>query len=257
MRSFTSLVSALVLSTSLFAAAGCATSGSDDSYSEAQGEAASVGKVDVWQAADGQWHFHLKSGNGAILLTSEAYTSRTGALNGLLASLDNGVDPAQYKVVTAAHGFVIHLVAGNNQVLGSSEVYSSKSNANRATASCVKAVTSYLDKRESMTTGARVEVVQGETSFRFAVFAKNGQQVLASESYSSAAAAYNGAFAVQSVGGSAAAYRQLVAQDGSFYFTVIADNGQVVGVSQMYTSKQSAEAGAAAVQALVPTISIL
>lgn len=257
MRSFTSLVSALVLSTSLFAAAGCATSGSEDSYGETQGEAASAGKVGVWQATDGQWHFHLKSGNGAILLTSEAYTSRTSALNGVLSTLDNGVDTAQYKVVAATHGFVIHLVAGNNQVLSFSEVYSTRSNATRAVASCVRAVTSYLDKREANTTGARVEIHAGASTFSFAYYASNGQQVLASESYQSAAAAYNGAFAVQAVGGSASAYHQLVARDGSFYFTVTAANNQVIGVSQMYSSKQASESGAASVQAIVAAVSVL
>src|SRR5262249_55197006 len=139
----------------------CASS--SDDYSEADGESAAAGKLTFWQASDAQWHFNLKSGNGSILLTSEAYQERTGAINGALSVLENGVDKLQYQVVHTATGYVIHLVAGNNEIISFSEVYSTKSNATRAIASCVKAVTSYLDKRESITTGARVEVTQGDS----------------------------------------------------------------------------------------------
>ena len=78
MRIAASLI-ALVLASSTFTA--CATTGEDD-VSEVDGEAASAGKLSFWQATDGQWHFNLKSGNGSILLTSEAYTGRSGAING-------------------------------------------------------------------------------------------------------------------------------------------------------------------------------
>src|SRR4051812_23417860 len=111
MRIATSLITTLVLSLSTLTAVGCATSG--DEYSDTDDEASSAGKLTFWQASDAQWHFNLKSGNGAILLTSEAYTARTGAIGGALSVLENGVDPAMYKIVPAAtKGYVVHLVAG-------------------------------------------------------------------------------------------------------------------------------------------------
>jgi uncharacterized protein YegP (UPF0339 family) len=256
MRIAASLLTTLVLSLSSFA--GCATSG-DDGYGATDDESAGAGKLTFWQATDGQFHFNLKSGNGAVLLTSEAYTSRTGAINGALSVLDNGVDTAQYKIVAATKGFVVHLVAGNNETISFSEVYATKSSATRAVGSCVRAVTSYLDKREANTTGARVEVTQGDSGqFHFNFFANNGQIVASSESYTTEAAAFNGAFAVQTDGQSALNYTIKQSASGSFFFVVTSPvNGQVTGVSQQYTTKASAQDGATALQKLLPTITVL
>lgn len=256
MRSLNSLLTALVLSVSSLAAVGCATSG--DAYGEAEDEAASAGKFSLWQSTDGQWRFNLKSGNGAVLLTSEAYATRTGAIGGMLSVQDNGVDAAMYRVQQTATGYNVHLLAGNYESIGFTQVYSTKSNATRAITSCVKAVTSYLDKREANTAGARVEVVQGESGkFHFNVFARNGEGMLSSETYETAAAAFNGAFAVQEAGVLPDAYTILENAAGGFYFTLRAQNGEIVGASQQYTTRASAAEGVAALQKLLPTIAVL
>lgn len=256
MRNINSLISALFLSLSTVAAVGCAATGSEDDFSETDGEAASAGKLSFWSAGDG-WHFNLKSGNGAILLTSEAYSSRTGAINGALAVLENGVDPVQYAVNPTATGFNLKLKAGNNETIAFSQVYSTKSNATRAITSSVKAVNSYLDKRESNTTGARVEVLVGETgAYRFNVHAQNGQIVLSSEQYTSEQGAYNGAFAVKTAAVKATAFK-LIESDKGFHFTVSADNGEIIGVSQMYTTKSAAQNGMTSVKTVMSTISVL
>jgi uncharacterized protein len=257
MRTFHSLITVALLSLSTVAAVGCATTGADDGYGDESADSSAAGKFDLWQATDGQWHFHLKSGNGAILLTSEAYTNRTGAINGALSVMDNGVDAAQYQVLPAAHGYLLHLVAGNNETISFSETYATKSSATRAVGSCTRAVQSYLDKRETATTGARVEVAAGETGqFHFNVHAKNGQVVLSSESYTTEAAAWNGAFAVQADGTTAANYAVKQNTAGGWYFTLTALNGQVIGVSQQYTTKSSAQSGVNAMMTLLPSISV-
>lgn len=258
MRNLNSLITVLVLSFSSLAAVGCATSGADEDISEIDGEAAGAGKFNLWQSTDGQWRFHLKSGNGAILLTSEGYTSRTGAINGMLSMQHNGVDPAMYAVKKTATGYVLHMLAANHESIGFSQVYKSKSSATRAIKSSVNAVTSYLDKREANTTGARVEVEAGASGqYHFNFFAKNGQIVASSEAYTTEAAAYNGAFAVQAEGVNEAAYTIKENAAGGFYFTVTAQNGQVIGVSQQYTTRASAADGVAALMALLPNISVL
>ncbi len=258
MRSFNSLITVLVLSFSSIAAVGCATSGTDEDTSEVDGEAAGAGKFSLWQSTDGQWRFNLKSGNGATLLTSEGYSSRTAAINGILSTQDNGVDAAMYEVRQTNTGYILHLLAANHESIGFSQVYKTKSSATRAVTSSVKAVTSYLDKREANTTGARVEVAAGETGkFHFNFFAKNGQIVLSSESYDSDAAAFNGAFAVQTEGAKDAAYTIKENASGGFYFTVTALNGQVIGMSQQYTARASAADAIASLKALLPAISIL
>jgi uncharacterized protein YegP (UPF0339 family) len=257
MRNVNSLITVLVLSFSSIAAVGCAVSGSDE-VSESEDEAAGAGKFSLWQSTDGQWRFNLKSGNGATLLTSEGYTNRTGAIGGILSTQANGVDPAMYEVQATKTGHILHLKAANGESIGFSQVYSTKSSATRAITSSVRAVTSYLDKRESITTGARLEVTAGETGkFHFNFFAKNGQIVASSESYDSEAAAFNGAFAVQAEGARDAAYTVKENASGGFYFTVSSTNGQVVGISQQYTTRQSATDGAAALKAVLPSIAVL
>jgi uncharacterized protein YegP (UPF0339 family) len=259
MRTINSLISVLLISLATLTTVGCATSGDqyDDEYADAQSDATSPGKIDLWQSTDGQWRFHVVSGNGRTLLTSEGYTSRTGALNGVLSVLENGVDPLQYQLnKTASGGYNLRLRAANYEVIAFTQTYSSKYSAQRAINSCVKAITSYLDKVEANTSGARVEVFATDSGFHFNLHAQNGQVVLSSETYSTAAAAWNGAFAIQD----AAALGGFVIKtstDGRYYFTLSAENGQVVGVSQMYTTRESAQAGVTSVTSLLSTMDLI
>ena len=244
MRCFHGLLTALVLSTATLA--GCVST--DDGIASTDDNSTLPGSFDLWQSADG-WHFHLIAGNKQILLASEGYTSRTAALSGLLSVMSNGVDPSMYQILPAAHGYLLHLVAGNNEVIGFTETYSTRSSAKRAIGSCVRAVTTYLDQVEANTTGARVTVVQGVAgSYHFNLFAQNGQVILSSEAYSSEAAAWNGAFAIQDAAPIVTNFAIKLSTGGRFYFTLKADNGQTVGVSQMYTTQESAQAGIASVQ---------
>lgn len=255
MRILPSLLTALVLSTTSLVA-GCASEA--DQTSDTADEASAAGSFDLWQATDSQWHFHLKSGNGAILMTSEAYEDRTSAINGVLSTLTNGVDEAQYELAPAAHGFLLHLKAGNGQIIGFTEVYATKSSATRAIASCVKATTSYLDKAEAAQSGAHVEIAQGTTGqFHFNVHAKNGATILSSESYTTEAAAYNGALAVQSAAVDAANFEIKQNTAGGFYFTLSADNGEIVGTSQQYTTKAKAQSGIKSVQTTIKSIKVI
>ncbi|MFT3693615.1 MAG: DUF1508 domain-containing protein [Kofleriaceae bacterium] len=237
-----SIIAALILATASLAV-GCATTDSSDDIDNDDSNATSPGKFDLWQSADG-WHFHLKSGNGSILLTSEAYTSRTAALNGVLSVETNGIDNAQFQVVPAKTGYLLHLVAGNNEIISFSQTYSTKSNATRAITSCVKAVETYLDKKMATVSGARADIEAGATNaYHFNIIAANGETVLSSESYTTEAAAWNGAFAVQDAAKTGVGFAIKTSQDGRFYFTLSADNGQTVGVSQMYSTQEAADAG--------------
>jgi len=257
MRIATSLITTLVLSLSTLAATGCAT-GNEDDFSETDDEASAAGKLNFFQSTDGQHRFNLKSGNGAVLLTSEGYTTRTSSINGALSVLENGVDPAMYVMKPAANGgFGLSLKAANGQIIAFAQVYSTKSSATRAITSCVKAVTSLLDKREAAT-GARTEVLVGATGkFRFNVYAKNGKIILSSEQYTTEAAAFNGAFAVQAEGQSASAYTLKTNASGGFFFNVKAQNGEIVGTSEQYTTKAAAQDAMASLQSLLKTLVVL
>ncbi len=254
MRTLNTLLTVLALSFPVSLVA-CTDDGTDTSDTDA--DAAGTGSFDLWQSTDG-WHFHLKAGNGNILLASEAYTSRTGAINGVLSIENNGEDPDMYQVVKGASGYLLHLVAPNNEIIGFTQTYSSKSNATRAIGSCVHAVTSFVSQQDADTTGARVEIALGATNqYHFNFHAANGQIVLTSESYTTEAAAIDGAMSVQDNGANAANYKVLEASGGTYYFNLIATNGQVIGTSQQYSTKADATRGVNAVIALVPTVKVL
>ena len=259
MRNVNSLITVLALSFASLSVTACATSGdAGDEYADAESNATTPGKVDLWQSSDSQWRFHVVSGNGRTLLSSEGYTSRTGALNGILSVLDNGVDPAQYALNKAASGgYNLRLRAGNFETIAFTQVYSTKSSATRAVGSCVNAVTSYLDVLESNTSGARVEVLDSAAGFRFNVHAQNGEIVLSSESYTTKAAAWNGAFAIQDAAALEGSFALKTSTDNRYYFTLTAENGQVVGVSQLYTSRTAAQAGITSVTSLLASMDMI
>ena len=87
--------------------------------------------------------------------------------------------------------------------------------------------------------------------------AQNGEIVLSSETYDTEAAAWNGAFSAQGAAASTEAFRIETATDGAYYFTLRAANGEVVGVSEMYTSIASAASGLESVRSVFATVDLL
>ena len=249
---FVSLALALTLAG---VAGGCAASSDDDLLDE-EGEASSLATMELWSTS-GRWYFHLVSGNGNVLLSSEAYTDRTGALNGVLSVLDNGAYTESYVAIAGSSGkYHLNLNAANGQVIATTQEYSTKSSATRAIGSCTRAVAGYLAAWNTMT-AARAQVSASDVGFHFNIHAANGETLLTSESYTTEAAALNGAFSVVDNGTNAALYEVRQSQSGSYYFVLKATNGQVIGTSQQYSSKYNAERGRDAMIALVPSIKLL
>lgn len=75
-----------------------------------------------------QFRFVLKAGNGETILTSERYTSKAGAQNGIQSVRTNSPFDARYVRKNAIDGSAMfNLTATNGQVIGTSETYSSTS----------------------------------------------------------------------------------------------------------------------------------
>ncbi|NVK36345.1 MAG: YegP family protein [Gammaproteobacteria bacterium] len=88
-----------------------------------------------------------------------------------------------------------------------------------------------------------------DEQFYFHLKAGNGEIILASEGYTQK---HNAEKAIESVRVNSQFddnYVDEVARDGSFYFVLRADNHEVIGVSQMYQSRQGADHGKASVKA--------
>ena len=96
-------------------------------------DTATGARYDVFQGADGRYFFDVRAANGAIVLTSEGYTTHAGALNGAFSVADNGGQITRYRVLQGVDGrWYFNLTATNGQVIATSQMYSSKYNAERA-----------------------------------------------------------------------------------------------------------------------------
>ena len=84
-------------------------------------------KFTILRSAAGLYRFNLTAPNGQIILSSEQYAAKSGALNGVQAARVHASDDTNYDRRTASNGepyFV--LKARNGEVVGRSETYSSK-----------------------------------------------------------------------------------------------------------------------------------
>ncbi len=86
-------------------------------------------KFELFQSEkNGKYYFNLKAANGQVILSSQGYASKSGALNGIESVQKNAADKDNFEVREAANGkFFFNLLAANKQVIGKSQMYASKS----------------------------------------------------------------------------------------------------------------------------------
>lgn len=92
--------------------------------------------------------------------------------------------------------------------------------------------------------------------FMFNLKAGNGQVILTSELYETKASAENGIASVQKNAGDAARYERRESKKGEPYFVLKAGNGQVIGMSEMYSSQAAMENGIQSVMTNGPLATI-
>ena len=96
----------------------------------------------------------------------------------------------------------------------------------------------------------RFKISKGDTDqYTFNLTAANGEIILASEGYTTRAAAQDGINAVKANAGNSDRYQLKIARDAQLYFVLKAANHEIIGVSEMYTSSGAREGGIAAVKA--------
>lgn len=87
-----------------------------------------MGKFEVKVRKDNQYQFNLKAGNGQVILTSEAYTTKAACMNGIESVKKNASEDKRYDKLTAKNGKpYFNLKAANGQIIGTSEMYESES----------------------------------------------------------------------------------------------------------------------------------
>ncbi|MFD2100630.1 YegP family protein [Flagellimonas iocasae] len=98
-----------------------------------------MGKFEIKKDKSGQFRFNLKAGNGQVILSSEAYTTKSACENGIESVRKNSQDDGKFERKTAKDGSpYFNLKATNGQVIGASEMYSSTSAMENGVASVKK-----------------------------------------------------------------------------------------------------------------------
>ena len=95
-------------------------------------------KFEIKKSADEQFMFNLKAANGEVILTSETYSQKRSAEQGIASVKANASDDSRFERKTAKDGspyFV--LKAANGEIIGKSEMYSSVAAMEKGIASVV------------------------------------------------------------------------------------------------------------------------
>lgn len=137
-----------------------------------------AGKFEIKMGKTGKFRFNLKASNGQIILTSEAYDTRSSATKGITSVKKNAQNDKRFERKTAKDGssyFV--LKAANGEPIGKSEMYKTTKamengiasvGKNAPDAPVVDGDTKPIAKAASVSTGGSIS--------KMAVKAKNPRQ---------------------------------------------------------------------------------
>lgn len=85
------------------------------------------GYYQLKQSDNGKFHFNLYSGNHQVILTSQMYADRSGAINGIKSVQTNGTSDANFERKQSTNDEpYFALKAANGQAIGRSQMYSSE-----------------------------------------------------------------------------------------------------------------------------------
>lgn len=85
-------------------------------------------KFEIFKGKDNHFFFHLKAGNGEVIMASQGYTAKVNCQNGVNSVATNSKDESNFEKKTAKDGryyFVLH--AANKQIIGNSQMYTTSS----------------------------------------------------------------------------------------------------------------------------------
>ncbi len=84
-------------------------------------------KFQIYATKTGKFRFRLLAVNGQIILTSQSYASKSGAVKGVESVKKNSADADRFERGESKSGqFYFNLVAANKQVVGTSQMYKTK-----------------------------------------------------------------------------------------------------------------------------------
>ncbi len=98
-----------------------------------------AGKFEIKAGRTGKFRFNLKASNGQIILTSEAYESRSAATKGITSVKKNAGNDKRFERKTAKDGSPYFVMkAANGEPIGKSEMYKTTRSMESGIASVAK-----------------------------------------------------------------------------------------------------------------------
>ncbi|MEO9806536.1 MAG: YegP family protein [Reichenbachiella sp.] len=85
-------------------------------------------KFEIFKGSNDHFYFHLKAGNGEVILASQGYTTKANCQKGVHSVSTNSKDEGNFAKKKSKDGknyFV--LMATNGQVIGNSQMYTTSS----------------------------------------------------------------------------------------------------------------------------------
>lgn len=226
----------------------------DTTTGDEQDVTAKPGAFETFKGADGKTYFHLLAANNEKVLKSQAYSSLTAAKKGITSVKTNGVDAANYEVLKASNGeYYFNLVAANGEIIGTSETFSSKSAATKSVTAVKKLVALQNRIDAAATGGAKFQTLTGaDKKTYFHLRAANGEIVLVSEGYSAKSGALGGIASVRANGSAEENFEVIeTGFEGQAFFHLLAENGEIIGSSEIYSSVSNANAAVESLSKLI------
>ena len=98
-----------------------------------------AGKFEIKAGKTGKFRFNLKASNGQVILSSEAYESRSAASKGIQSVKKNAGNDKRFERKTAKDGSVFFVMkAANGEPIGKSEMYKTTRSMESGIASVAK-----------------------------------------------------------------------------------------------------------------------
>ena len=205
--------------------------------------------------------FELRASNGEKLLSSEEYTSYSGALRGIETHKKN-ILANNFRITLSKKGhYIFKLLNGKSTLLCTGENYPSKSRCEKAMESTKRfAETAVLDENTqelfiklppeddapiaTLPDGyagkwviANNTDLDGETVYYFELFANNGEKLLSSEEYSSYIGAVNG-IETHKKNISLGNFRIVLTKRGDYIYKLLNGNGQLLCLGEHYRTRK-------------------
>lgn len=215
------------------------------------------GKYEVYPEA-GYFKYRLKANNGQILIVSNSYRSKDGAMSGI-ETLKKNMEIGTHRVVSDKKGFAQFRIFTENdsRMVVAGEIYGNEQGAQKALESALRFYKSekiiVLDEipeaevREwkaelapiTALPNGKLEIREEEGSVIGKLIASNGEALFNTQAYSSKSALLSG---IANIKERAASGNVTICRDkqGRYQFKVYSDNGMVLVMGETYPGKDNA-----------------